>query len=472
MKRTIYLFAILLFACSKKNDNNTTDSKPVLTTNPISSITNTTATTGGTIVSSSDVVTSKGVCWSTNHNPTIDNSKTSDGSGLSDYSSTLIGLTANTTYYVRAYATNSSGTGYGNEISFTTTNITVLPSNLPTVILTGINAVTTTTANAEGNVAAQGSSVVTVKGFQYATASDFNNATTINIGNGLGSYSQTINGLIAGTTYHIRAYASNSYGTTYSNSISFVTTSTNTNLNLPTVVLDSIYIHQNNIGAYGNVTALGQGGSNITGKGFQYSTTPIFSSATTINSGDGLGQFSAELINGYTFNTTYYIRAYATNGYGTAYSNVITYTVSTPSYNGNYKGTHRVFLSNIDLSSLGVAPISDTLIANITGSSINIYSRLLSNNLHGTIDISTGFVALDSIILSTSDTLRFPSTLNSSGEVKIWGLHAGGNAQFYTDGTLSTNLNISKGYSNVTSPIDITNLQGKGLALKGSFYKY
>ena len=98
---------------------------PTLTTTEISSIANTTASSGGNITNQgSSAVTARGVCWSTSQNPTIANSKTTNGSGTGAFTSNLTGLTSNTTYYVRAYATNSIGTAYGNQLSFTTTGST------------------------------------------------------------------------------------------------------------------------------------------------------------------------------------------------------------------------------------------------------------------------------------------------------------------------------------------------------------
>ena len=94
---------------------------PSLTTTAISAITATTATSGGNVISiGGSNVTARGVCWSTSPNPTIANSKTTDGSGLGSFTSNIGSLTSNTTYYVRAYATNTSGTSYGNETTFTT----------------------------------------------------------------------------------------------------------------------------------------------------------------------------------------------------------------------------------------------------------------------------------------------------------------------------------------------------------------
>lgn len=92
-----------------------------LTTTAVGTITSTTATTGATITSDGGAtITDRGVVWSTSSAPTIAlSTKTTDGSGVVTFMSNIDGLTANTTYYVRAYATNSVGTSYGNEVSFT-----------------------------------------------------------------------------------------------------------------------------------------------------------------------------------------------------------------------------------------------------------------------------------------------------------------------------------------------------------------
>lgn len=96
---------------------------PTLTSTAASSITTTTAVSGGSISSDGGAtVTARGVCWSTSATPTIAlSTKTTDGTGTGVFTSNVTGLTANTTYHVRAYATNSVGTVYGNEINFVTT---------------------------------------------------------------------------------------------------------------------------------------------------------------------------------------------------------------------------------------------------------------------------------------------------------------------------------------------------------------
>jgi uncharacterized protein (TIGR02145 family) len=97
---------------------------PTVTTSIVSSITGTAASGGGNVTSDGGAtVTSRGVCWSTSLNPTISNSHTSDGSGTGPFSSSINGLTTNLTYYVRAYATNVFGTGYGSNESFVSTGV-------------------------------------------------------------------------------------------------------------------------------------------------------------------------------------------------------------------------------------------------------------------------------------------------------------------------------------------------------------
>ncbi|HRZ96430.1 MAG TPA: FISUMP domain-containing protein [Paludibacter sp.] len=98
------------------------DDLPTLTTSIVTNIDPTTAVSGGkiTMKGNSDV-TARGVCWSKNHNPTIADNLTSDGWGIGTFSSNLSGLSSGEIYYLRAFATNSKGTAYGNEVSFSTT---------------------------------------------------------------------------------------------------------------------------------------------------------------------------------------------------------------------------------------------------------------------------------------------------------------------------------------------------------------
>ena len=103
---------------------------PILSsTTAISSISTTTATSGGFVSEDGgSTVTSRGVCWSTTSGPVSTGSNTVNGSGLGSFTSSMTGLTSGVTYYVRAYATNSTGTGYGNELIFTTLTPTITVS--------------------------------------------------------------------------------------------------------------------------------------------------------------------------------------------------------------------------------------------------------------------------------------------------------------------------------------------------------
>lgn len=102
---------------------------PTLSTITPSNITSTTATAGGNITNDGGApITARGVCWSTSPNPTVANTKTTEAGGIGRFTSTITNLEPDKTYYVRAYATNSKGTGYGNEQVFKTTknNATIL----------------------------------------------------------------------------------------------------------------------------------------------------------------------------------------------------------------------------------------------------------------------------------------------------------------------------------------------------------
>ena len=129
MNKTITKIALialagLLIINGCKKETNTISAAAVtsaLITTAVTSINTSTAQSGGNITSDGgNAITSRGVCWSTTTGPTTANSKTTDGAGNGLFMSALTGLTGGTTYYVKAYGTNSAGTTYGNEISFTT----------------------------------------------------------------------------------------------------------------------------------------------------------------------------------------------------------------------------------------------------------------------------------------------------------------------------------------------------------------
>jgi uncharacterized protein (TIGR02145 family) len=187
-----------------------------LTTNTVTGITGTTATVGGNITNDGGgTITGRGVVYSNNPSPTISNSKLIIGSGTGSFSGTITGLTPNTTYYVRAYAINSAGTAYGNELSFTTATV-------PAIVTNAISNITNNSANGGGNVTSDGGSSVTSRGLVYGTSpSPTISNSVLNIGSGTGTFSGTISDLVPNTTYYVRAFATNSAGTAYGDEISF-----------------------------------------------------------------------------------------------------------------------------------------------------------------------------------------------------------------------------------------------------------
>jgi hypothetical protein len=196
-----------------------------LTTTAISAITYTTSSSGGTITNDGGAaVTARGVCWSTSINPTIAlSTKTIDGSGIGSFTSSITGLVAGTTYYVRGYATNSVGTAYGNQVVFTTSALT-----LATLTTTAISAITTTTSSSGGTITNDGGAAVTARGVCWSTSSNPTivlSTKTID-GSGTVSFTSSITGLLAATTYYVRGYATNSVGTAYGNQVVFTTSVT------------------------------------------------------------------------------------------------------------------------------------------------------------------------------------------------------------------------------------------------------
>jgi uncharacterized protein (TIGR02145 family) len=194
---------------------------PELTTTVASSIAAATATSGANVASDGgSAITARGVCWGTTTNPTTAlGTLTSDAGTTGTFTSNITGLSASTTYYVRGYATNSVGTVYGNEIIFTT----ISP---PTLTSVAVSLITAGSASSGGNVSSDGGSAITARGVCWSTTTNPTTALTTkttDVGT-TGAYSSNIAGLSESTAYYVRAYATNSAGTSYGNEISFTTT--------------------------------------------------------------------------------------------------------------------------------------------------------------------------------------------------------------------------------------------------------
>ncbi|MGC4129166.1 MAG: pectinesterase family protein [Bergeyella sp.] len=196
-----------------------------VSTTAVSSISTETAVSGGTISSNGGgEITASGVVWNTTGTPTTSDSKTTENATTGSYTSNLSGLTAGTTYYVRAYATNSAGTSYGNEVSFTTLS-SIVP---PTVTTTSQSQVTNKSFVVSGNVTAWGGAEVTDRGIIYSTTANptIDNATKISTGTGTGTFSSYAYGVSESTLYYVRTFATNSAGTSYGSTATVTTLAT------------------------------------------------------------------------------------------------------------------------------------------------------------------------------------------------------------------------------------------------------
>jgi hypothetical protein len=166
---------------------------PTVTTEAVTAIGTTTATAGGNVTSQgSEAVTARGVCYATTQNPTTADQCVASGDGTGAFTANLTGLAPGTLYNVRAYATNTAGTSYGAQVSFTTAT----PAVAPTVTTAPITNIGTTAATGGGNVADGGNTAVTARGVCYATTENPTTADQcVASGSGTGAFSSSLTGL-------------------------------------------------------------------------------------------------------------------------------------------------------------------------------------------------------------------------------------------------------------------------------------
>jgi hypothetical protein len=297
---------------------------PVVSTEAVSSITSSSAVGNGTI---SDLgfadPTAHGVCWNTTGTPTLADSFSDEGAAATTgaFTTTMGGLSAYTTYHVRAYATNSAGTAYGGEVTFTTSPVA------PAVTTQAVSDITAASANGNGTIASLGVPNPTAHGVCWNTtgtptlADDFSDE---GAAAATGAFATTMGGLSAYTAYHVRAYASNAAGTAYGGEVTFTTSGI-----APTVTTQAVSAISAT-GATGNGTVTDLGVPNPTAHGVCWNTsgTPtVADSSTNAGAAAATGVFST-IMGGLSAYTTYHVRAYATNSAGTAYGGEVTFTTS------------------------------------------------------------------------------------------------------------------------------------------------
>jgi len=281
-----------------------------------------TATFKGSILSLGDLgYTERGFAYATIHNPTIGDSKlTASGSGTGEFSANAAQLEEGNIYYVRAYATNSKGTVYGEEVSVDFNGVMPIVS---TQAVTG-KIIAQGVATLNGTIESKGDPAYTQRGFVYGVAHNptKDDATVVNVsGTNTGTYTYNLNNLEMGSVYYVRAFATSSKGTAYGSEVTL-----DFNAVLPEVTTISVEI-QDSVHAYliGNITL--KGDPEYTERGFVYGTmqNPMIDdaeAAKVIVAKTSSTQFEKQVTISGLSHTIYYVRAYAKSSAGVSYGDV------------------------------------------------------------------------------------------------------------------------------------------------------
>jgi hypothetical protein len=291
-------------------DNNGLETGPInpilASTTTATSITANSAILGGNITDEGATqVSVRGLVYGTTTGASTFSVTVSSGGGT--FTSTLTGLSQGTTYFVRSFATNAQGTSYGTETSFTT-------QTTPTVSVTATpTSLTTTSAIGGGTISSTGGATITTSGLVWGASTNPEITLTTKTTDGAlsGTFTSSITGLTQGTSYHLRAYATNYLGTSYGPNVTFTTLTT------PTVSATATISGITGTTATGGGTITSDGGATITSRGLVWGTS---SGATTfsVSSGTGTGTYTIGLT-GLSIATNYFVRAFATNIVGTVY---------------------------------------------------------------------------------------------------------------------------------------------------------
>ena len=259
---TVVILLLFLQTCNKAK-------LPEVTTTDVSEIAFTSAASGGNVTNNGgDDIISRGVCWSTEQNPTISSDTTINGAGNGPFKSKMAGLTANTTYFVRAYASNSKGVGYGNAISFKTST-TPCDSPAPTTKAATNLGPATATLNASVNAFGSSTDVT----FEYGLTTAYGLSITATqsplTGNTVTDVSAGITGLTQSSVYHFRVIAVSCGGTITGSDLTFQTTCTTSapgigTITQPTCMVATGSVVLNGLPATGTWTITRSPGGTIT----------------------------------------------------------------------------------------------------------------------------------------------------------------------------------------------------------------
>lgn len=303
----------------------TTSEETSVSTSGATNVTPSSATLNGSVLKiGSPAYTEKGFCYSTSPSPSISSTKvTVSGSGDGDFSSTINGLTYNTTYYYKAYAIQNGGAVYGSEVSFNTGyTATVVETN------SSVKGITYSNATLAFSIKTIGDPGCTEAGICYGTSS----TPTINsdrVKGAVATYSQSlsVSGLTESTTYFFRAYAIQNGEAVYGSIFSFKTATRPSVSTLAVTNLQNQYnlVNMWEVQLNGRVDSIGDPA--ISSRGFRYGTSgdPTSSGSIVSASGATTGAFTIPLT-GLKSNTTYYVRAYVRNSLGFEYGELVTFT--------------------------------------------------------------------------------------------------------------------------------------------------
>lgn len=385
-----FAFSLLLlqtFTSCKK------EAVPSVETTQVAEITGITAKSGGNVIDEgSSTVISRGICWSTSSTPTVADNKTSDGAGIGSFTSTMTGLSAAKAYFVRAYATNGQGTGYGMAYSFTTRGQAPISAISPAENITVASATLTGTVNPNY--------VSTSVVFEYGKTNNYGN--TVNAlhspidGNAPIAVSANINSLEVATTYHYRIKSENSLGITYSNDGSFTTLGL-----VPSAEISAatdISLKQAQLNGVVNANYLS------TDVYFEFGTTLEFGNTIKASQSPVTGNSNiwvSSILDNLQFGTQYYFRIKAVNSLGTTYSNSLTF------------------------KTLGMVPTVETLTPTIlTSSTAQFNGKVNPNSLQTVISFEYGTsTSYGNTITATESPQSGPYGINIHAD--IVGLSAG-----------------------------------------------
>lgn len=291
---------------------------PSVTTNDPTNITQTSAEIIGNLTNlGGGSVTQRGHCWSENSNPTVTDNRTTLGAGLvGAFSSSITGLASGKTYYVRAYATNSSGTGY-SETKIFKTSTTPTP---PAVSIGVVSDITTNAAKVTGNITNIGGANVTEHGHCYDTSPNptiNNTKTTFGPTNAAQAITSSFTNLKQGTKYFVRTYATNTVGTSYSNELSFETTVPVT----PPAITTGAVSNIGQTAATVSATVSNLGSSPVIQHGFCWSTTNANPTIADTKNQRGTLSATGAFTSTLSLNkgTNYYLRPYLQTQDGKTY---------------------------------------------------------------------------------------------------------------------------------------------------------